>query len=150
MRGTPLRDQIFEERAEPDLSGAFAARGADAVRDAIEPLVDRLDLLHHHSQLRALRRVGRRLGELLDEYRERGQRRVELVSGAGRERAELDHLLVAQRRLAHRRELLIAPTHDTGHAPDEEHDQGRSNHEVHPHAGYVQAKVAAEALVDGR
>jgi len=41
------------------------------------------------------------------------------VRRAGRERAELDHLLIAQRRFAHRGELAVALPHEPRHATHE-------------------------------
>ena len=132
------------------MTRAGAALRVHAARDSVQPLVDDADLVEHRAQLLLLRRVRRRLVELARENRERRQRRVELVRRAGRERAELDDLLIAQRVLAHGGELAIALAHEPRHAADEQDDQHGGDHEVHPHAGEVQIELAAEAGVHGR
>ncbi len=126
------------------MARAGAALGVHSAGDAVQALVDDADLVEHRAELPLLRRIRRRLVELARENRERRQRRVELVRRAGRERAELDDLLVAQRVLAHRRELAVALAHEPRHAPDEQHDEHGRDHEVDPHAGEVQIELAAE------
>jgi hypothetical protein len=55
VRAAPLLGELLEIRPQTDLARALAARGADAARDPIQALVDRLDLLRHHVQVLALR-----------------------------------------------------------------------------------------------
>ncbi len=69
---------------------------------------------------------------------------------ACRQCAELDDLLIAQRRLSHGRELAIALPDEKRHAAHEQHDQHGRDDEVDPHAGEMQIELAAEARVHRR
>jgi hypothetical protein len=61
------------------------------------------------------------------------------MGGAGSQRPQRHHALVAQGLLARGRQAAVAFPYRCRHARDEPCDHGRGNHEGQPHAGQVQS-----------
>ena len=77
--------------------------------------------------------------QFADQHRNRRQRRAQFMGGAGSQRPQRYHALVAQGLLARGRQAAVAFPYRCRHARDEPRDHGRGNHEGQPHAGQVQS-----------